>query len=171
MMVAVASLAWMSVGCSSGPEEQDPSTEEVVGSPPDEDSPDYEFALPETSVDASSQSGDDAVVGYPDTEAVQLEQIDRLKAYGPSVVMEHVQLEPVHDDGFVGFEIRDISPTARPYLEAELGEGDVITHVNLVRLEQPDDYMEAWDALSETEEIRVDFERDGESRAATWEVE
>lgn len=172
-LVAAASLAWMALGCSSGPEEEDESMDEIMGSPPDEDSPDYEFALPDLydgDADEAASEGP-TTPGYPETEAVHKEQIDELKRYGPSIVFEHVRTEPMHDDGFVGFAIVEISATARPYLEAKIEEGDVITHINLVRLETPDDYLEAWEALSETEEIRIDFERDGKSKEATWNVE
>ncbi len=172
-LMAVASMAWMAVACSSGPEEEDPAMNEVLGSPPSEDSPDYEFALPEMYGEGHSErspAGQPAA-GYPHTEAVQKEQIDRLKGYGPSIVLTHVQVEPKHDDGFVGFEIVEISETARPYLEHKLEEGDVVTHINLVRLEMPDDYLEAWEVLSKTEEIRIDFRRDEESKTATWKVE
>lgn len=172
-LVAMAAVVWMAVGCSSGPEEERRGQQEVIGSPPDEDSEDYEFALPELydGHDEEPSSVESTGPGYPQTEAVQREQIDELKRFGPSIVFEHVQTTPRHDDGFVGFEIVEISAAARPYLEAKLEEGDVVTHVNLVRLEKPDDYLEAWEALSETEEIRVDFERDGESKAAIWKVE
>lgn len=172
--VATVAAVGMVAGCSSSPE-SDPSMDEVVGTPPDEDSEDHEFALPPRHPgahgDVDTQKPVEAESGYPQTEAVQPQQIDRLQRLGPSVVFEHIRTEPKHDDAFVGFEIVEISEVARPYVEAHLQKGDVITHLNLVRLEKPDDYMEAWDTLGETDQIRVDFERDGEAKEAIWEVE
>lgn len=166
-------------GCASGPDEEDSAPEEVVGQPPDEESEDFEFAPPPShpgehgDVDgpAGDESGD--VETSPDPDVVTEAEIEELQRFGPSVVMQHVDAQPAYDgdDEFVGFELVEASETAREYLEPKLQVGDVITHVNLVRLEQPDDYMEAWDSLEGADEVRIDVVRDGDDREVVWEVE
>ena len=176
---AVVLVVFGICGCSTGPDarsDRDSGPDEVVGSPPEEGSEEYEFAAPPRH---PGRHGDVADRGEasPETsgdseDGVTRDDVDRLRNFGPSVILEHVRLEPSHDDdGFVGFEIVEMSPSAARYAEPDLVRGDVVTHVNLVRLEKPDDYMEAWETLEDAREIRIDFKRDGEDQSLSWPVE
>lgn len=175
-VMTVAIVVLLGVGCATGSDADRQGPDEVVGQPPEEESEDYEFAPPpeHPGEHGSVASADDGAQPEHDAEpgVVTESDIDRLQNFGPSVVMQHVDAEPVHDDDdFVGFEIVDVSATAEHYIEEQLEVGDVITHVNLVRLERPDDYMEAWETLEGADEIRVDIVRDGEPEEITWEIE
>lgn len=177
LVVAVAAgwLALSLVGCASAPADEGP--EEVVGQPPQPDSEDYEPAPPPSHPGEHGKLGGDTTAQQDqhtgsEPGVVTQQQLDRLQSLGPSVVMEHVVTEPVRDDGqFVGFEIVEVSDTARRHIEPDLQTGDVITHVNQVRLEMPDDYMEAWKTLEEADEIRVDLVRDGDEQEVILDVQ
>lgn len=161
------------VGCATGSGDHSPP-QEVVGEPPAEDDVDSEFALPPSHPGEHGQVGGDSPAVEPSAEpgVVTETELQRLQQFGPSVVMQHVETAPAHeDDEFVGFEIVGVSETARGYIESKLQPGDVVTHVNLVRLERPDDYMEAWDTLEDAEQIRFDVVRDGEDAEVILEVE
>lgn len=167
----------LSVGCatSSGSlREFERGPDTVQGSPPAEDSEDYEFAPPpqhpgfhgevasRTQVQASMER-EPGVIGRA--------EIRQLMDFGPAIVWEHVDTEPQHEDGrFVGFMIVDLSTRAHDVLAPDLRVGDVVTHVNLVKLERPDHYMEVWAELPEASEIRIDFLRDGQQESAVWQV-
>ncbi len=171
-LVAVLALT-LAAGCATGSNsgaEKDSGPDEIVGQPPSADSEDYQFAMPETGPrdeklvqPTGDAEGEGAITG---------EHLRYLRQRGPSVVLEHVETRPHHQDGrFVGFEIVAISEAAGVYAEPDLQIGDVITHVNLVRMQKPDDYMEAWETLEEASEIRIDFKRDGEDGHVLWPVE
>ena len=172
LLVAVGLTA-----CASGPEESS-GPDEVVGQPPDEDSEDHEFAPPPQhpgthgSFDGDRTSETSSPSGDIEPGVVTESQLDELQDYGPSIVMRHIETEPVHDgDEFVGFRVVDATETARVHMESKLEIGDIITHVNLVRLERPDDYMEAWQTLEGADEIRFDVIRGDDAREVILDVE
>lgn len=180
--VAVLALAvslWAWAGCASTPDsdEVQEADDDVVGAPPEAESDDYEFALPPQHPGAHGdvRRGASGEVDAPiadDPDVIDRRAIEELRRFGPSAVMRHVRTEPAYDDGgFVGFELVDASSTALRYVEPKLELGDVITHVNLVRLEKPDDYMEAWETLEHADEIRIDVIRDGDQQELIWRIE
>lgn len=174
---AVMIAFFMLAGCtttSDGARSFERGPDKVMGSPPSESSEDYEFAPPprhpgphgeveNTPRRASTQPREPGVI--------RRGELQRFMEFGPSVVWEHVDTEPQHESGrFQGFMIVDLSRGAHEVLSPEVRVGDVITHINLVRLERPDHYMEIWEELPRAEEIRIDFLRDGEAMNATWQV-
>ena len=174
IITAGAMLVW-TAGCASAPEDDGP--DEVVGQPPAEDSEDYDPAPPPSHPGEHGQVGEEPGAGEPAVEpsgepgVVTEQQVQRLKSFGPAVVMQHVEAEPVHEeDEFVGFKLVDVSQTAEAHMKPDLEVGDVVTHVNLVRLEQPEDYMEAWETLEDADEIRVDLLRDGEPKEVILQI-
>ncbi len=177
--VASAAVLFFSLtACSSGPDlredDRDSGPDEVLGAPPEEGSEDYEFAPPPRNPATPPKAEGEPPAGEWDSSAEVIDRyyLEQLEQFGPAVVLQHVDTAPVHDeDGFVGFEIVELSATASHYVEPRLQVGDVVTHVNLVRLEKPDDYREAWDTLADAEELRVDIERNGESEEILWAVE
>lgn len=166
------------VGCASGPDQQQPADDQIVGQPPEEESEDYEFAPPpEHPGQHGDIQGDAEPVEDVETASepgvVTEAEIEQLKRYGPAVVMQHVDARPAYgeDDEFIGFRIEEASETARQYLEPDIEVGDVVTHVNLVELEQPDDYMEAWESLEGADEVRFDVIRDGQQEDVVLDVQ
>lgn len=90
---------------------------------------------------------------------------------GPSHILTVVTVEPVHrDDGFQGYQIVDVKRGARQFMTPQMRVGDVVTHVNGVRLKRPEDYMQAWRSLDKVTTIRVDFLRQSKPMNAVWVV-
>lgn len=97
--------------------------------------------------------------------------LDELLKMGPAYVFQVVMLEPDRKDGeFRGFRILEASEEAKSVMSPQIEVGDVVTHVNDVRLERPDDYMKAWKKLDDVDVIEVDLLRDGDEKQATWTV-
>ncbi len=172
----VVALCMVAGACATSPEKReiDRGPDQVVGDPPTEESEDYEFAPPPRHPghhgDVSMDSPAPATPAGRD--AVARQDLNRLLQYGPSVIFQHVDTDPYREgERFVGFRIIDLSDRAQEILSPRLRVGDVVTHVNLVKVERPEDYTEVWESLEDAEEIRVDFLRDGEAEQVIWRVQ
>lgn len=181
--IAAAALVALAVGCASGrhaergaPEREGP--QEVMYSPPEDDEPPQipkgapvleEYARPTSTAQPdppaeASSSGQEGTIERQTLEAI-LEQ-------GPAWGLAQVQVEPARQGGrFAGFVIRSFSPAAAQAISPPLEVGDVITHINGVRIERPDDYMEAWKLARSVPALRVDYVRDEQQSYSTWRVQ
>ena len=102
---------------------------------------------------------------------IQKQTLEAILAQGPGWGLSQVQVKPARDGGaFIGFEITSFSPQAAATISPPLQVGDVITHLNGVRLEQPDDYMEAFNLSRTVTEVRVDYIRAQTASFSTWQV-
>ena len=174
--IVICALVGLVAGCATAPDGRqgfERGPDRVMGTPPTEGGEDYEFAPP------PRHPGPHGEVGVGSRQEVleqepgvfRRSQIARLLEFGPAVILEHVDTEPSYEEGrFVGFMIVDFSDQAHSYVSPELRVGDVITHLNLVQVERPDDYLEVWNQLGEATEIRVDFLRDGERMHQIWQI-
>ncbi|TXD34562.1 hypothetical protein FRC96_13160 [Lujinxingia vulgaris] len=176
LCLGALALIALSVGCASAPDQRraaERGPEQNVGAPPSGDEaavaplPDNPASSPARRVELR-----EPMVGPDGVSLISRGEVDALLERGPAVVFQHVDTEPFHEDGaFVGFLIVDISTHAHSFVAPQLRVGDVVTHVNLVKLERPDHYLNAWSTLAEADEIRVDFRRDGQPAHAIWRVE
>ena len=98
-------------------------------------------------------------------------ELDRLLSQGPGWGLAQVEVNPVRADGsFLGFEIIRFSSAARAHISPPLEVGDVITHLNGVKLVRPDDYSQAWQMGRSLPSVRIDFLREGSPGHAIWVV-
>jgi|GEM_PF-3513779 len=110
-------------------------------------------------------------VASSENGTIQKQTLEALLAQGPGWALSQVQVEPARDgDAFVGFQITSFSPQAKATISPPLKEGDIITHLNGVRLQQPDDYMEAFNLSRTVTELRVDYIREQTPSFSTWQV-
>lgn len=141
----------------------DPPAETAVAPLPD--GPPIVHTAPANDV-APADVSDDAA-----DATVTRAQVEAFRNRGPAYVLTVVQVEPVHaQQGFVGFQISEVTAAAQTFMTPQLQVGDVVTHINGVRLMRPDDLMEAWRSLDNAQSIRVDFSRSGEPLHAQWAV-
>lgn len=106
-----------------------------------------------------------------DGVAVTKSDLDSFIAQGPPYALSVVTVEPFKEGKkMVGFQIVDLTQNAEARLKPHLVRGDVITHINGLKLRTPDDYFEAWKTLTDAQSIRVDFVRDGEAQNVVWMV-
>lgn len=177
--LAMLMSALFVVGCASSPDmrrNEERGPKKVMGTPPSEDSEDYEFAAPPPHPGPYGRVGEYALDGNigraSSAGEISRADLEELLKLGPSVIFTHVDTEPFREDGkFVGFRIIDASDSALSVMSPKLRVGDIVTHINLMRLERPDDYVQIWQELGEAQEIRVDFLRDQEPGQAIWSLE
>ncbi len=176
----------LGLGCASGSQSSSAEDEDVSASPPSADE-DTRGELPEGpevdmgrsgegAGDAESEAGDEADDAEADAndaqQVITRSQLDTFIEKGPSFALTQVEVAPSRDDGtFQGFQLVSMRPSAQESVGNQLQLGDIITHINGVRLEKPDDYLDAWKLLDEVSSIRIDFIRDGEAEHALWRVE
>ncbi|RAL22945.1 hypothetical protein DL240_08620 [Lujinxingia litoralis] len=175
-VLLLAGLMLAAVGCATAPDQRraaERGPDHSVGAPPSGDEAAV-APLPENpaSRPARTLAPREPMVGPDGASLVSRGEVEALLERGPAVVFQHVDTEPTHQgEAFVGFMIVDISTAAHAFVAPQLRVGDVVTHINLVKLERPDHYLDAWSSLADAGEIRVDFVRDGEPMHAIWRVE
>lgn len=163
-------------GCSSTKKQSRDQNAEV-GQPPADDDPDREVASPpdgprvDIGDDGESAGEVDEAAPADDSPAVSSQQIETFMAKGPSYALTVTRVEPHRIDGtFAGFEIIAMHPSASRFVGEMLKVGDVITHINGVRMKKPDDYLAAWKLLDDVDAVRVKFLRGGDEEVAAWRV-
>lgn len=99
-------------------------------------------------------------------------QLERFRDRGPAFVLTLLQFEPVHGNtGFRGFKIVEAKDSARDFMTPLVQMGDVVTHINGIRIERPDDFLQAWKTLEDASVIRIDLIREEDAMNVTWAVE
>lgn len=99
----------------------------------------------------------------PETE-LRRAALDGLIAEGPAYALAMVQTEAAKEKGrFVGFTI--VSFRAKPPAYLDLRPGDVVTRVNGLPIETPDQFFAVFEALKTAAEVRFDVLREGEPEA------
>jgi type II secretory pathway component PulC len=90
--------------------------------------------------------------------------IRRALASGLGAVLQHVSLDerPVFAGGkFHGFRVAALAGDPAWWRGVDLRPGDVITRVNGLPIEHPEEALEAFRSLEVASELRIDFDRDG----------
>jgi hypothetical protein len=81
---------------------------------------------------------------------------------GPPWLLERVPVEEVLDGGkFVGWRVQELP---FDWQGIELQPGDVVTAVNAMPIETPNDFWAAWTSLSVASELKIAYLRDGEAK-------
>jgi S1-C subfamily serine protease len=84
---------------------------------------------------------------------------------GPGRFLQGIQIRAWMVDGrFAGWEIVSYRPKDPRYATVDLTAGDVVTSVNGVRLERPDQLQQVWDGLRTAPALVVDYLRGAEPR-------
>lgn len=100
---------------------------------------------------------------------IRREDLDAFLAQGPAALLARVETAPVHRAGrFAGFRIVGF-PRGAPRT-IDLRPGDVVVRVNGRDIERPEQYFEAFGALSGTAELRFEILRDGEPAELVYPV-
>lgn len=95
-------------------------------------------------------------------------QVDAVLKKGPPWLLSRVEVEEVLRKGaFVGWRVIHL-PAA--WEGSGLRSGDVVTRVNGLGLEKPDDLFAVWSALAQAKELRVELERDGKTESISMPI-
>ena len=91
------------------------------------------------------------------------QELVHLLGAGPGAFFAHVEIEAALDEGrFVGWRLADL-PGQRPRW-LDLRTGDVVTAVNGLAVERPDDALRIWETLQVASEVHIEYRRQGEAR-------
>jgi hypothetical protein len=93
--------------------------------------------------------------------------VKRAVAEGVGAFLQRVEVDdrPVFVAGkFHGFRIAALRGDPRFWSGVDVRPGDVVTRVNGLPIEHPEDAMQALQSLEVASELRVDYERGGEAR-------
>lgn len=165
-------------GCATGANQAE-SDDTEVGQPPAEGEADREPANPPKGPSVDMSDGGEgepeqeqaATPPSEDAPTVTPAEIETFMEKGPPYALTVTRVEPHRINGaFAGFEIIAMHPSAKRFVDPELAVGDVVTHINGVRMKKPDDYLAAWKLLDDVDAIRIKYTRDGEQREAVWRV-
>ena len=89
-------------------------------------------------------------------------QLEVILRQGPSWLFQRVPIEEVMDNNkFVGWRVQEVPVE---WKSVDLMAGDVVTSVNGMALETPNDFWTAWTSLSVASELKVAYLREGEPR-------
>ncbi len=90
---------------------------------------------------------------------------------GPAFVFTHLDLVPSKNSNTMqGYKIAAIGPSAKAYLGSALQANDVLTHINGMPLNTPDEYFKAWQSISKHNKIRLDFIRGAQVQHLIWAI-
>lgn len=86
-------------------------------------------------------------------------RVDAVLKQGPPWLLSKVQVEEVLRKGaFVGWRVVSLPAS---WEGSGVRTGDVVTQVNGLGLEKPDDFFAVWTAIAQAKELRIAIERDG----------
>jgi S1-C subfamily serine protease len=111
--------------------------------------------------------------GAPDPEptppagALRRSDVSRTVAGGLGAFLSRIALDdqPVRVGGkFHGFRVAALRGDPALWRDVDLRPGDVVTRVNGMPIEHPEEALEAFRSLDVASELRVDLERDGAPR-------
>jgi hypothetical protein len=97
------------------------------------------------------------------------QDVDDALAKGPPWILRRVAVEEVLRDGkFIGWRVVAMPAEWRGI---DLKPGDVVTHINGMTLEKPDDLYTAWSSLVVASDLKVAYERDGAGRELVFHID
>ncbi len=106
--------------------------------------------------------------GIPPTGHIDRHELDRILAQGPGWFFERVPIEEVtRKRKFIGWRLRDLPDS---WVEADVRPGDVVTAVNGMPVERPEQFWAAWTTLAVASELKVAILRDGKPEVLSFPI-
>jgi hypothetical protein len=95
--------------------------------------------------------------------------VDQVLRQGPPWILRRVRTEEVlRENKFIGWRVLELPSE---WSSIDLKPGDVITLINGMPLEKPDDFFSAWSSLAVASDLRVAYDRSGASRELTYHID
>lgn len=172
-------LGLFALGCASGAKaERAAKNERVAGQPPSAaDAGAGQLPRGPDILVGQARPGEPAVAPSsgeppgPQDAVITRAALQQLIQKGPSFPLSMVEVEAARSQGkFVGYRVLNMTPAAQEALQGRLMPGDIITHLNGVRVERPDDYLNAWKLLPDISALRIDFVRADAPTHVVWRV-
>ncbi len=100
--------------------------------------------------------------------AIARPRLDLVLREGPAWLLDKVPVEEVMSGGkFVGWRVRELPAE---WAGVDLHPGDVITKVNAMPVETPNDFWAAWTTLSVASELKIDYLRGAEAKVLSMPI-
>ena len=100
--------------------------------------------------------------------AIARPHLDLVLREGPAWLLDKVPVEEVMSGGrFVGWRVRELPAE---WAGADLHQGDVVTKVNAMPIETPNDFWAAWTTLSVASELKIDYLRGDEQKVLSMPI-
>ncbi len=118
-----------------------------------------------------STTSDPGLVQADVTASVTRQRLGELLGDGPAHLLSLVEVEGVVTDAndFAGWELLALPASRPPWFDVRVG--DVVTAVNGMPLERPEDVFRVYQLLQVASEVRIDLIRGDESRAVRVAIE
>jgi general secretion pathway protein C len=89
----------------------------------------------------------------------------------PGLFFQQVESQPYFVGGrFEGWRLISFFPGDARFGDIELKPGDVVTKINGMPIEQPDQFIRVWESMRSATELAVAVERGGERRTLAWKI-
>lgn len=86
--------------------------------------------------------------------------------------LQGVRVDAVQEDGhFVGFRVLELYSQDPDFQRVDLVPGDVVTAINTLSIERPENALRAFESLRTAPALVVDYLRNGESRRLNFTIE
>ena len=93
-------------------------------------------------------------------------------SHGMGALLARVQVEPALTNGrFRGWRVVGLAPDDPMWRGVDLAPGDVVTQVNGLPLEHPEQALAAFQSLAIAKELRVSLERNGARREIVYPID
>jgi type II secretory pathway component PulC len=116
-------------------------------------------------------AGPPVVVATVPADTIRRSAIRSVLVAGPGAFLQKISVDdhPVLSGGkFHGFRI--LSLRADAFRGVDLKPGDVVTRIEGMPIEHPEEAIQAFNALQVASELRVDYERDGVARMLRYRI-
>jgi type II secretory pathway component PulC len=102
---------------------------------------------------------------------IERSELAKVLDASPGMFLQNVESEPRFRAGkFFGWKLVAFFPGDARFAGVDLRAGDVVTRVNGIAIERPEQLMDVWKLLRSASELTVDVERDGALRTLRWQI-
>ncbi len=128
-----------------------------------------DIAMPESSSVAPATS---AIAEAPEPAlppgSLARSRVDAWLRRGPPYFLQKVGVSPVlHGSKFAGWRVDRLSGD---FEGSGLQQGDVVTSANGMPIESQDDFFDVWRKMSEADELRIAYERNGKAAESVLKI-
>ncbi len=106
-----------------------------------------------------------------DQGTLERSEVDAVLNAGPQEFIKHVRVSPALLAGkFIGFRLVEFFPGDPRFARVDLHPGDVVTRVNGLPIERPEQVMKVWETLKVADELKVEYIRGGMVKVLRWKI-
>jgi type II secretory pathway component PulC len=98
-------------------------------------------------------------------------ELERVLSESAGAFLSHVDPQPTFRGArFAGWRLNAFFPGDPRFAGVDLRAGDVVTRINGLPIEQPEQFMQVWEGARFRRDLTVDIVRDGAPRTLRWAI-